>query len=280
MPADPVPPEPVPPEPVPPDPVPAEPMPADPMPAHPVPADRPPTDRLAAHPAADPRRDGPLLHRAGVAAIVYAIASLTAATLEAIVLDFSIVSPADLVADVTTMQVPWVVAQALFIAQQPLLTFVLLGFWTLGRRGPRPALIVGTAQLGLSALLFVMSGVFHGVFGWHVSALQQLVGEDRADAERLAEIVHALGDTTFYVAIAATATAMIAWLAVMRDNSVAAGGSLPVGLRRLAIAAVIFQLVEFGYFLLPGLALTAPVGIACQAAWYIWLGRLLRGASR
>ena len=45
---------------------------------------------------------------------------------------------------------------------------------------------------------------------------------------------------------------------------------------RLAIVAVVFQLVEFGYFLIPGLALTAPVGIACQAAWYVWLGRILR----
>jgi uncharacterized membrane protein len=137
-------------------------------------------------------------------------------------------------------------------------------------------LICGTAMLAFSGLLFVLSGIFHGVFGWHVSALQQLAGEDRADAERLAEILHALGDTSYYIAIAATAVAMICWLPVLRQNSVVAGGVLPVGLHRLALAAVVFQLVEFGYFLIPGLALTAPVGIACQAAWYVWLGRILR----
>jgi len=215
----------------------------------------------------DPR----LIKAAGTAAIAYAAASLLAATLEAIVLDFSIVSPADLVSDVATLQVPWVVAQVLLILQQPLLTVIVLGFWAAGSRGPRVGLIIGTVQLAFSGLLFVISGIFPGVFGWHVAALQQLGGADRSDAERLAEIVHALGDTTFYIAIAATATAMIAWLPVMRRSP-----QLPTGLRRLAIAAVIFQLVEFGYFLIPGLALTAPVGIACQAAWYVWLGRILR----
>ncbi|GAA3611086.1 hypothetical protein [Microlunatus ginsengisoli] len=212
-----------------------------------------------------------LLRAAGTASIAYAVASLVAATLEAIVLDFSIVSPADLVADVTTMQVPWVVAQVIFIVQQPLLTLIVLGFWAVAAAGPRVWLIIGTVQLAFSGLLFVFSGIFHGVFGWHVSALQQLAGEDRADAERLAEIVHALGDTTFYIAIAATATAMIAWLPVIRRSA-----ALPAGLARLAIVAVVFQLVEFGYFLLPGLALTAPIGIACQTAWYIWFGRTLR----
>ena len=163
------------------------------------------------------------------------------------------------------------VAQVIFIVQQPLLTLIVLGFWAVASAGPRVWLIIGTVQLAFSGLLFVFSGIFHGVFGWHVSALQQLAGEDRADAERLAEIVHALGDTTFYIAIAATATAMIAWLPVMRRSA-----ALPAGLARLAIVAVVFQLVEFGYFLLPGLALTAPIGIACQTAWYIWFGSSLR----
>jgi hypothetical protein len=223
---------------------------------------------------AEARDDARLRRAAGAAAIAYGIASLVAATLEAVVLDFSIVSPAGLVSDVATLQAPWVIAQALIILAQPLLTLVVLGFWALASRGPRVALILGTVQLGLSGLLFVMSGVFHGVFGWHVGALEQIGTDDPDAAERLAEILHALGDTTFYIAIAATATAMLAWLPVMRRSDV-----LPVGLWRLAIVAVVFQTVEFGYFLLPGLALTAPVGIASQAAWYVWLGRRLRRAA-
>jgi hypothetical protein len=232
-----------------------------------------PAERGGPRPGPPADEDAAVLRVAGSCAVGYAIASLIAATLEAVVLDFSIVSPADLVADVTTLQVPWVAAQALLILQQPLLIGVVLGFWLVGRRGPRPWLVAGAAMIGLSALLYVMSGVFHGVFGWHVAALSQLGGQDRSDAERLAEIVHALGDTTFYIAIAATAVAMLAWIPVMRRSA------LPAGLRRLAVAAVVFELVEFGYFLLPGLALTAPVGIACQAAWYVWLGRRLRRAS-
>ena len=181
-----------------------------------------------------------------------------------------------MVADVTTLEVPWQLAQLLFIVQQPQLVFVVLGVWGLTPTGPRVPLIFGTAMLAVSGLLFGLSGLFHGVYGGYVSSLAKLTGEERMEAERLYETLHGLGDTSYYLAIAATATAMIAWLAVMRRNSVSAGGVLPRGLRWLAAVAVFFQLVEFGYFLLPGLALTAPVGIACQAAWFIWLGMILR----
>lgn len=226
-------------------------------------------------PTESPTYCPPGLRVAGPAAIAYGIASLLAATLEAIVVDFSIVSPADLVADVTTLEVPWQLAQLLFIVQQPLLVFVVLGVWGLTPTGPRVPLIFGTAMLAVSGLLFGLSGLFHGVYGGYVSSLAKLTGEERMEAERLYETLHGLGDTSYYLAIAATATAMIAWLPVMRRSSVSAGGVLPRGLRWLAAVAVFFQLVEFGYFLLPGLALTAPVGIACQAAWFIWLGLIL-----
>ena len=230
-------------------------------------------------PTESPTYCPPGLRVAGPAAIAYGIASLLAATLEAIVVDFSIVSPADLVADVTTLEVPWQLAQLLFIVQQPLLVFVVLGVWGLTPTGPRVPLIFGTAMLAVSGLLFGLSGLFHGVYGGYVSSLAKLTGEERMEAERLYETLHGLGDTSYYLAIAATATAMIAWLPVMRRSSVSAGGVLPRGLRWLAADSGVLPGRRVRLLRAPGLALTAAVGIACQAAWFIWLGMILRRAT-
>ncbi len=208
--------------------------------------------------------------RAGLAAPGLAVTSLGAAVLEAVVLDVSIVSPADLVADVARLQVPWVLAQVLLVVGQELLLAVVLGLAEV--LGPQGVLV--RVQLAAAGALFVLSGIFHGVFGWHVAALDVLVGADRASAVHLAEILHALGDTTYYLGVASTALAMLALAPLVRRT-----GVLPSRLATLGVVAAVLQLVEFGYFLLPGLAWAAPVGVLLQAAWYVCLGSVLRRAS-
>ena len=212
---------------------------------------------------------------AGLAAIGYGVLSLVAAVTQAVLVDFAVATPADLLHDVARSRVAWVGAQVVLIGQQELLVIAVIGLVAvLGR--PRPATVFAVAQLAVAAVLFIASGVFHGVLGVHIATFDRMPGAARGDVVRLAETVHALGDTSYFLGIAATAFAMVALRPAIRGSS-----RLPDGLATLGLVAAVAALAEFGWFLWPGFGFAAPVGVILQAAWFAWLGRcLLTDAGR
>jgi hypothetical protein len=212
---------------------------------------------------------GPLTRqRAGaVAAVGYALLTLTVAGLQAVVLDFRVVEPAELARDVVADRTLWMVAQAVLIGQQELLAFVGIGLLAVtGRAGA--ATVVSLLPFGSAALMFVLSGMVHGVFGTHLGGLD--AAGTAEDTLRIARVLHALGDTTYFAGIALLALAMVALYPAIRESP-----HLPRGLAVLGVAAAVATFGGFGWFVLPGLGFLSAVGVLLQASWFAWLGRRL-----
>jgi hypothetical protein len=204
-----------------------------------------------------------------VAAAGYALVLLTAVVLQAVVVRFRVVTPSALAADVAADRTLWMLAQAVLIGQQELLALVAVALpAVVGRL--RAGAVFAMVQFGAAALMFVLSGVVHGVFGTHLGGLHAVDAAAREGALRDARILHALGDTTYFAGLALLAIAMLALYPAVRDSPV-----LPRGLARLGLAAAAAEIAEFGWFVLPGLGYLAPIGVVLQAAWFAWLGRRL-----
>ena len=225
----------------------------------------------------DPATAAPL-RPAGAAAVAYGALTVVSAVVQAALVDFAVASPADLIEDVARHQAWWVGAQTVLIAQQLLLLPAALGLLAaLARSSPRSS---GTQSptssdaavvlLGAAAGSYVMSGIFHGVLGVHIDAFDTLSGTERATALHLAEVVHALGDTCYFVAVALTAVAMVAVSPTLRRSP-----AFPRRLATLGLVTAVCEAAQFGWFLAPSLGYAAPLGLSLQAAWFCWLGRCL-----
>ena len=212
---------------------------------------------------------------AAFAAVGYAVLSLTTVGLQAVVLSFRVVTPAELAADVAAHQPLWLLAQAVLAGQQVLLGPVAIGLLAVVDRR-RPGVVLALTQIGAAAVMFALSAMVHGVFGAHLGGLGAADAGTRADTLRIAEVLHALGDTTYFAGTALTAIAMLLLWPALRASPVA-----PSGLAALGLAAAAAQIGEFGWFLVPVLGYLAPVGVLLQAGWFGWLGWCLwlRGVS-
>ena len=161
----------------------------------------------------------------------------------AIVIRLQVPDPAELLRDVADRRALWIGANVLLIAQQALLTVAApaVGRLVDGGRGDA----AGSAVRGLFAIAggaFIASGVFHGVLGAHLASPDKVTtGPLDPALVRDVELVHALGDTWWFVGIGAL-TALTAL-----TSAVWWGGPL----RRIAwlgAATVAVGLLQFGWF--------------------------------
>ena len=200
---------------------------------------------------------------ARMAFIAYGACWLVVPGFIAVVIRLQVPNPPELLRDVAANRALWIGANALLIAQQALLAVAVPG---LGRLVHGAA---GDAVRGLFAIAggaLIASGVFHGVLGAHLASKVTPAPLD-ADLVLSAELVHALGDTCWFVGIgavaAATAVTSMAWW------------HRAAPLRRLAhlgIAAVAVGLVQYGWFVDHVFGVFAAPGALLQAAWFVMVG--------
>jgi len=195
---------------------------------------------------------------------LYGVATLVVGGMVAIVIEFRVPNPEELLRDVADRRPMWIAANALLIVQQVLLTVA----------APALARVVGTRSavaadavrglLMIAAGAFIASGPFHGVLGAHLAS-EVTAGPLDPDLVRSATVLHALGDTTWFIGLGAV-TAMTAVCAVVwwrADDS---------GLRwraRLGAVAVVVGCLQYGWFVAHVFGLFAAPGALLQAVWFV-----------
>jgi hypothetical protein len=199
------------------------------------------------------------------ALVAYGCVWLVVPGLIAIVIRLRVPDPAELLRDVAGMRALWIGANALLIAQQVLLTVVAPAVGRLVDGGAGTA--VGNSVRGLFAIAggaLIASGVFHGVLGAHVASHVSAAPLE-PDLVRTAELVHALGDTCWFVGIGAltvlTAVTSVVWW----------GGPLH-RVAWLGAAAVVVGVLQYGWFADRLFGVFAAPGAALQAAWFVVVG--------
>jgi hypothetical protein len=202
-------------------------------------------------------------HRIPRAALVaYGGCWLAVAGLVAVVIRLQVADPSELLGDVADRRAVWIGANALLIAMQALLT---VGAPFLARDVGRRSEAAADAVRGLGALAaasLAMSGVFHGVLGAHL-ADQVTAGPLDPDLVRSATVVHALGDTCWFVGLGALSaltavTSAAWWRSPSRPRRRTA---------RLGAVAVVCGLLQFGWFVDHAFGLFATPGTLLQALW-------------
>jgi hypothetical protein len=196
-----------------------------------------------------------------VAFTLFGVAWLAIAGLIAIVLRLQVPNPEELLADVSDRPATWIAANVVLIVTP--LTFAVI-VPELSRRAGRGS----AAQLVVALLLItggslVASGVFHGVFGAHLAARfddqPQPVGLVEA-----AEVVHAVGDTWWFVGVGGlTATTALVCAVDVRQRRG------PAVIIWIGVASVLCNLAQFGWFADHFFGVFAAPGTLLQAAWFV-----------
>ena len=195
---------------------------------------------------------------------LYGFTFLVVGGLVATVIRFRVPNPEELLHDVADRRPLWIVANALLIVQQVLLTVAAPA---LGRLVAARSAVAADAVRGLLAIAagaFIASGTFHAVLGAHLAS-QVSAGPLDPDLVRSAEVLHALGDTTWFLGLGAlTATtavcAVVWWRADDRGTRWRA---------RLGAAAVVVGCLQYGWFVAHVLGLFAAPGALLQALWFV-----------
>lgn len=191
--------------------------------------------------------------------MVVGVLWLVVAGMIAVVIRLQVPSPAELLRDVHGQRALWIAANAVLIAQQAALVTAAgaLARWA----GPAAPAVRGL--LGLAGGALVASGVVHGVFGAHLAS--KVTPAPLGDALVLdAEFAHAVADTFWFVGVGAlvAATALVTAARWRSDRRLAWVGA----------AAVVFNLLQFGWFFDHAFGLFAGPGTALQAVWFVIAG--------
>ncbi|MET0908550.1 MAG: hypothetical protein ABWZ99_03700 [Ilumatobacteraceae bacterium] len=196
-----------------------------------------------------------------VAFTLFGVAWLAIAGLIAIVLRLQVPNPEELLADVSERPATWIAANVVLIVTP--LTFAVIVPELSRRTGPGSAAQLVVALLLITGGSLVASGVFHGVFGAHLAARfddqPQPVGLVEA-----AEVVHAVGDTWWFVGVGGlTATTALVCAVDVRQRR---GPALVIW---IGVASVLCNLAQFGWFADHFFGVFAAPGTLLQAAWFV-----------
>ena len=195
---------------------------------------------------------------------LYGISLLVVGGLVAIVIQFRVPNPEELLRDVADRRPMWIAANALLIVQQVAL---VVAAPALGRLVAARSAVAADAVRGLLAIAagaFIASGTFHGVLGAHLAS-EVTAGPLAPDLVRSARVVHALGDTTWFIGLGAL-TAMTAVCAVVWWRADDRGTRWRA---RLGAAAVAVGCLQYGWFVAHVLGLFAVPGALLQSLWFV-----------
>jgi hypothetical protein len=196
--------------------------------------------------------------------VVFGVAWLAIAGLIAIVLRLQVPTPAELLVDVAERPATWIAANVVLIVAP--LTFAAIAPALGVRVGPGPAARVVVVLLMFAGGALVASGVFHGVFGAHLAARV----DDRPQPAGLveaAEVVHAVGDTWWFVAVGAltATTALVSAVDARRRRP-------PLAVIWIGVGSVLCNLAQFGWFADHAFGVFAAPGTFLQSAWFVAIG--------
>jgi hypothetical protein len=206
-----------------------------------------------------------------VALALYGLLLLVVGGLVGLVIGGRVPTPAELLRDVADHRAMWIGANVLLIVQQVLLT---VGAPAVARVVAVSSRIAADAVGGLLAIAagaFIASGATHGVLGAHLASEVTAAPLD-PDLVRAATVLHAVGDTTWFIGLgaltAATAVCSLVWWR--------AGGTAG-RVARLGAVAVVIGLLQYGWFFAHVLGLFAVPGALLQAIWFVSVGALTTG---
>lgn len=209
----------------------------------------------------------------GAAAIALAITWAIAAITTGAAVGFEVGDADGLLDTVADHRVLFVGSNVVAIGAQALVVPFLLGLsQVLDRR--RAATLVGIGWWALSAPLFGLSSAFHAVYG-HVpaQAIEQDPSARTASLVRDADVLHHLGDFTYFAGVAMVTIALLALVRPMaasphigRAAAIVAGGTL------------VANALQFGWLVdLGALQAFGILGILGQVSLLLHVGvRLLR----
>jgi hypothetical protein len=210
----------------------------------------------------------------GAAAVAYGIGMTAVAVVIGVVVRATVPTPAELLADVTDARALWVPTQALLAILQVLLVPVAIAVHLVLGGRDHPTVTAALAFFGLAGVAYVASGVFHGVLGVHLARPGAGDGAGAAVLVAETELVHAFGDTWWFVGVAATALATALLVGPIRRSP-----ALPAGLATVGLAAVVLDAVQLLWFFLPAAGTAGPLGAILHAVWFCWLGVRLRSLA-
>jgi hypothetical protein len=204
--------------------------------------------------------------------VVYGVGWLVVPGFFAVVIRLQVPNPGELLRDVADHRAMWIGANVLLIVLQ--VPLIVAGP-SLARSVEHAGAAVADAVRGLVAVAagsLIASGVFHGVLGAHL-ADEVTTGPLDPDLVRVASVVHALGDTAWFVGLGAvavtTALCSIAWWrSPVRATRLVAW---------LGAVAVAVGLLQFGWFVDRVFGLFAAPGTLLQAAWFVAVGATTTG---
>jgi hypothetical protein len=203
---------------------------------------------------------------------LYGVSILVVGGLVAIVIGGRVEPPAELLHDVAFRRGMWIAANVLLIAQQSLLTVGAPALARVVAVSGRVAADAVGGLLGIAAGAFIASGAFHAVLGAHLAS-DVTSGPLDPGLVRSATVVHALGDTTWFIGLAAlTATTAVCSVVWWRADDGATRFRA-----RLGAAAVLVGLLQYGWFVAHVFGLFAAPGALLQAAWFVSVGAATTG---
>ena len=208
-----------------------------------------------------------------VAFAVFGAAWLAIAGLIAVVVRLQVPTPAELLDDVADAPVVWIVANVLLIVAP--LTFAVIGPALWHRIGPGVTAQLVSGLLLVAGVALIASGVFHGVFGAHLAARVDNVPQPTGLVEA-AELVHAVGDTWWFVGVGA----LMAVTALVCATDVRTGASRTLMASTwIGGFSVLANLAQFGWFFDHLFGAFAAPGTTLQALWFFALAVEMRPAA-
>jgi len=207
---------------------------------------------------ASPLRDVPARIE-GVAIVAVGVLWLVVAGLIAVVIRMQVPNPTELLRDVADRRAVWIASNVVLIVQAAALATGSTRLARLG--GPGGPAVRGV--LGIAAGALVGSGVVHGVLGAHLAS--KVTPAPLGETLVLdTELTHAIGDTFWFVGVGAlvAATALVTLERGRSDRWLAWVGA----------GAVVFNLLQFGWFFDHVFGLFAGPGTALQAGWFVLVG--------
>ena len=195
----------------------------------------------------------------GAALVVIGVLWLVVAGMIAIVIRMQVPSPGELLRDVAGQRALWIASNVVLIVQQAALA---TGASRLARwAGPTEPAVRGF--FGIAGGALVASGVVHGVLGAHLAS--KVTAAPLGEALLLdAELSHAIADTFWFVGVGAlvASTALVTLARRRSDRHLAWVGA----------GAVVFNLLQFGWFFDHFFGVFAGPGTLLQAAWFGMVG--------
>jgi hypothetical protein len=173
---------------------------------------------------------------------------------------------------VATHRATWIAANVVLIVQQAALT---VGAPALARLIGPASRVAADAVCGLLAIAagaLIASGTAHAVLGAHLASEVTAVPLD-PDLVRAAKVLHALGDSAWFIGLAAITAATgvcsaVWWRAADRAARFRA---------RLGAAAVVAGLLQYGWFVFHVFGFFAAPAALLQAAWFVAIGAATTG---